>query len=78
MRRFLQELKDVPKKCDWVLLLICLITAAFGLVVIASATSAPAMQGQKTSACTVIQLAAIIVPNTASSRPISSSVRRVQ
>ena len=34
MRRFLQELQDFPKKCDWVLLLLCLVTAAFGLVVI--------------------------------------------
>ena len=40
MRRFLQELQDFPKKCDWVLLLLCLVTAAFGLVVITSATSA--------------------------------------
>ena len=45
MRRFLQELKDFPKKCDLVLLMICLITAAFGLVVIASATSAAKFEG---------------------------------
>ena len=40
MRRFLQELQDFPKKCDWVLLLLCLVTAAFGLVIVTSATSA--------------------------------------
>ena len=45
MRRFLQELQDFPKKCDWVLLLVCLITAAFGLVVIASATTAEKFDG---------------------------------
>ena len=40
MRRFFQELKDFPKKCDWVLLLLCFITSSFGCVVILSATSA--------------------------------------
>lgn len=41
MYRFLDELKDFKKKCDWVLLILCLVTAGFGLVVVASATSAP-------------------------------------
>ena len=45
MRRFLEELKDFTKKCDWVLLILCLITAGFGVVVIASATSAEKFDG---------------------------------
>ena len=40
MRRFLEELKDFRKKGDMVLLILCLIVAGFGLVCIASATSA--------------------------------------
>ena len=40
MRRFLEELKDFPKKGDMVLLVLCLIVAGFGCVCIASATSA--------------------------------------
>ena len=40
MRRFLEELKDFTKKGDMVLLVLCLIVAGFGLVCIASATSA--------------------------------------
>ena len=36
MRRFIQELQDFPKKGDFVLLLICLITSAFGLIAVAS------------------------------------------
>ena len=40
MNQFLSELKSFPKKGDWVLLLLALITSAFGCVVIASATSA--------------------------------------
>ncbi len=59
MRRFFQELRDFPKKCDWVLLLLCLVTAAFGLVVIASATSADKF-GSNTRYI-IIQLAAIIL-----------------
>ena len=59
MRRFLQELQDFPKKCDWVLLMLCLITAAFGLVVIASSTSAPKFEGN--ARYIVIQLACILV-----------------
>ena len=59
MRRFLQELKDFPKKCDWVLLLLCLVTAAFGLVAIASATSAPKFEGN--ARYVIIQMAAIML-----------------
>ena len=40
MRRFLEELKDFRKKGDMFLLILCLIVAGFGLVCIASATSA--------------------------------------
>ena len=59
MRRFLQELQDFPKKCDWVLLLLCLITAAFGLVVLASATSAAKFEGN--ARYIIIQMAAILL-----------------
>ena len=45
MNRFLTELKNFPKKCDWVLLLLCFFTSAFGLVVIFSATSAEKFGG---------------------------------
>ncbi len=40
MRRYLEELKDFSKKGDMVLLILCLIVSSFGLVAIASATSA--------------------------------------
>ena len=40
MHRFFEELKDFTKKCDWVLLILCLITSGFGMVIIASATNA--------------------------------------
>ena len=40
MKEFLSELKSFTRKCDWVLLLLCLVTSSLGLVVIASATSA--------------------------------------
>ena len=59
MRRFFQELKDFPQKCDWVLLMICLITAAFGLVMVASATSAPKFEGN--ARYIIIQMAAILL-----------------
>ena len=59
MRRFFQELKDFPKKCDWVLLMLCLITAAFGLVAIASATSAAKFEGN--ARYIIIQMAAILL-----------------
>ena len=40
MRRFLDELKDFPKKGDMVLLILCSIVSGFGCVIIASATNA--------------------------------------
>ena len=45
MRHFLDELKKFTKKGDMVLLVICLITSAFGLIAIASATNAPKFDG---------------------------------
>ena len=45
MRRYLEELKDFTKKCDWVLLILLLIVSGFGCVCIASATSAPKFDG---------------------------------
>ena len=41
MRRFLDELKNFWKKGDIVLLVLCLLVSAFGLIAIASATNAP-------------------------------------
>ena len=40
MRRFIEELKDFTKKGDWVLLILCLVTAGFGCICVASATNA--------------------------------------
>ena len=60
MRRFFQELKDFPKKCDWVLLMLCLVTAAFGLVVIASSTSAAKFEGN--ARYIIIQMGCILPP----------------
>ncbi len=45
MRRYLEELKDFSKKGDMFLLILCLIVAGFGLVCIASATSAEKFEG---------------------------------
>ena len=45
MRRYLEELKDFTKKGDVVLLVLALIVAGFGLVCIASATSADKFEG---------------------------------
>lgn len=45
MEQFLTELKNFTKKGDWVLLLLCLITSAFGCVVVASSTSADKFGG---------------------------------
>jgi len=40
LKQFLSELKNFPRKCDWVLLLLCLITSGFGMICLASATNA--------------------------------------
>ena len=45
MRHFFEELKDFPKKGDWVLLILATVVAGFGCVVIASATNAPKFEG---------------------------------
>ena len=45
MNQFLSELKNFPKKCDWVLLLLCLITSGFGLICMVSATQADKFGG---------------------------------
>ena len=45
MRRFVDELKDFSKKGDVILLVLCWIVAAFGLVIISSATQAPKYGG---------------------------------
>ena len=57
MHRFIEELKDFSKKADWVLLILCLVTAGFGLTVIASATNAPKFMGN--ARYIIIQLVAI-------------------
>ena len=57
MHRFIEELKDFSKKADWVLLILCLVTAGFGLIVIACATNAPKFEGN--ARYIIIQLVAI-------------------
>ena len=58
MRRFIQELMDFPKKGDFVLLLLCLITSAFGCIAIASCTAAEKF-GDGSIKYVIIQLLAI-------------------
>ena len=45
MRQFIEEVKDFWKKGDTVLLFLCLFVSAFGLVCIASATTAEKFDG---------------------------------
>ena len=59
MRRFIEELKDFSRKGDWILLILCLLTAFGGLVVIASATNAPKFEGNLRYI--LIQFAAIVL-----------------
>ena len=59
MRRFIEELKDFPKKGDWVLLILCLVTSGYGGIMVASATNA-AKFGSNTKYI-LIQLAATIL-----------------
>lgn len=59
MRHFKEELKDFSKKGDWVLLILCLITAGFGCIVVASATNADKFDGN--ARYIIIQLAAIAI-----------------
>ena len=60
MRRFLRELKEFPKKGDWILLILCLVISGFGLVAIASATSADKFGGNGPRYI-IIQLAATLM-----------------
>lgn len=60
MRRFLQELRDFPKKGDWILLLLCLVTSAFGCIAIASTTSAEKF-GDGSIRYVIIQLVAVLL-----------------
>ena len=39
MHRYLQRLKESIRKGDWVLLLLCIVTTAFGVLIVASATN---------------------------------------
>ena len=57
MHRFLEELKDFPKKGDMVLLVLALIVSGFGLVCMASATNAAKFDGNLRYI--IIQLVAI-------------------
>ncbi len=59
MRRFIEELKDFPKKGDWVLLILCLVTSGYGGIMVASATNA-AKFGSNTKYI-LIQLVATIL-----------------
>ena len=45
VRQFIEEIKDFPKKGDMFLLVLCLIISGFGLVCIASATTAEKFDG---------------------------------
>lgn len=60
MRRFWEELRNFTKKGDMVLLVICLITSAFGFIAIASATNAPKFVGNGPR-YVIIQIAATIL-----------------
>ncbi len=60
MRRFWEELRNFTKKGDMVLLVICLITSAFGFIAIASATNAPKFVGNGPRYI-IIQIAATIL-----------------
>ncbi len=59
MRRFLDELRNFTKKGDMVLLLLCLVTSAFGIIAVASATNAPKFDGNLRYI--VIQIAATLL-----------------
>ena len=59
MRRFIEELNDFPKKGDWVLLILCLVTSGYGGIMVASATNA-AKFGSNTKYI-LIQLVATIL-----------------
>lgn len=58
MHQFVEEFKDFTKKGDWVLLILCLVTAGAGCIIIASATNAEKF-GDSNAKYIIIQLAAI-------------------
>ena len=58
MHQFIEEFKDFTKKGDWVLLILCLVTAGAGCIIIASATNAEKF-GDSNAKYIIIQLAAI-------------------
>ena len=60
MRRFFQELRDFPKKGDWVLLMLCLVVSAFGCIAIASTTSAEKF-GDSSMRYVIIQLVSVML-----------------
>ena len=60
MRRFFQELRDFPKKGDWVLLTLCLVVSAFGCIAIASTTSAEKF-GDSSMRYVIIQLVSVLL-----------------
>ena len=59
MRKLINELKEFPRKGDMVLLLLCLITSGFGMVILASTTNAEKFGGN--SRYIIIQLAATLL-----------------
>ena len=59
MHQFIEELKDFPKKGDWVLLILCLVTAGAGCIIIASATSAETFDGN--ARYILLQLVAVML-----------------
>ena len=59
MRKLISELKEFPRKGDMVLLLLCLITSGFGLVVLASTTNAEKFGGN--ARYLIIQLVATLL-----------------
>ena len=59
MRKLINELKEFPRKGDMVLLLLCLVTSAFGIVILASTTNADKFGGN--SSYIIIQLAAKVL-----------------
>ena len=59
MQEFLYELKNFTKKGDMVLLLLCLVTSALGIVCIASATSAAKFEGN--SRYIILQIVATLM-----------------
>ena len=59
MRRFIEELKEFFHKGDMIMLILCLITSGFGVVIIASATSASKFEGN--ARYIIVQLLAIFI-----------------